>query len=121
MERFRLRLEPVPRPFPRISAPRTEPFSAMQPGNLFENQATIKVFGVGGAGSNAVNRMIQEGVMGVNFVALNTDAQALNLTLAPKKLQIGAICTKGLGAGGDPGIGEAAAMESQDKIMAELD
>jgi cell division protein FtsZ len=93
----------------------------MRPENLFENQASIKVFGVGGAGGNAVNRMIEEGVAGVKFIAVNSDAQALNLSLAPTKIQIGSVSTKGLGAGGDPLIGEAAAIESQDKLMAELD
>jgi cell division protein FtsZ len=93
----------------------------MRPDNLFENQATIKVFGVGGAGSNAVNRMIEEGLAGIKFIAVNSDAQALNLSLAPTKIQIGTVSTKGLGAGGDPSVGEAAAVESQDKIMAELD
>ncbi|HEY3782915.1 MAG TPA: cell division protein FtsZ [Fimbriimonadaceae bacterium] len=93
----------------------------MRPDNLFENQATIKVFGVGGGGTNAVNRMIETGVAGVKFVALNSDAQALNLSLAPVTIQIGSVATRGLGAGGDPAVGEAAAVESQDKIMAELD
>ena len=93
----------------------------MRPENLFENQATIKVFGVGGGGGNAINRMIEAGVAGIKFVALNTDSQTLNLSLAPSKIQIGSVATKGLGAGGDPTVGEAAAIESQDKIMAELD
>lgn len=93
----------------------------MRPENLFENQATIKVFGIGGAGGNAVNRMIEEGVAGVHFVAVNSDLQALNLSLAQTKIQIGTVATRGLGAGGDPAVGETAAMESQDKIMAELD
>lgn len=89
--------------------------------NLFENQATIKVFGVGGAGSNAVNRMIREGVVGVRFVTLNTDAQALQLSKAPVQIQLGADLTKGLGAGGDPEIGERAAKETRDRIQAELE
>lgn len=92
----------------------------MRPENLFENQATIKVFGVGGAGNNAVNRMIQEGVVGVQFVAFNTDSQALAQARAPQKIQLGAELTKGLGAGGDPEVGERAARESRDLIAAEL-
>jgi cell division protein FtsZ len=93
----------------------------MRPDNLFENQATIKVIGIGGAGSNAVNRMILEGVMGVQFVAMNTDAQALNQSQAPKKLQIGDVLTRGLGAGGDPAVGEKAARESEKLIAQEIE
>jgi cell division protein FtsZ len=93
----------------------------MRPDNLFENQATIKVLGIGGAGSNAVNRMISEGVVGVRFVALNTDAQALGQSQAQTKLQIGETLTRGLGAGGDPQIGEAAAHESEKSIQSELE
>ncbi|RYG35877.1 cell division protein FtsZ [bacterium] len=93
----------------------------MRPENLFENQATIKVMGVGGAGSNAVNRMIAEGVAGVHFVALNTDAQALSQSRAMQTIQIGSHLTKGLGAGGDPRVGEGAAHESEELIAAELD
>jgi cell division protein FtsZ len=93
----------------------------MTPQNLFENQATIKVIGIGGAGSNAVNRMIQEGVMGVHFVALNTDAQALAQSLAPTKIQLGDNVTRGLGAGGNPEVGRAAALESEEIIDGLLD
>lgn len=89
--------------------------------NLFENQATIKVFGVGGAGGNAVNRMIQEGLTGVDFVALNTDSQALQLNLAPTKIQLGEASTRGLGAGGNPTLGRQAAKESEKRIQAELE
>jgi cell division protein FtsZ len=92
----------------------------MRPENLFENQATIKVLGIGGAGSNAVNRMIQEGVMGVQFVTMNTDAQALGLSRAEKKIQLGETLTRGLGAGGNPEVGESAARESEDAIAAIL-
>jgi cell division protein FtsZ len=92
----------------------------MRPDNLFENQATIKVIGVGGAGSNAVNRMIREGVMGVKFVALNTDSQALSLSQAPTKIQLGSDLTRGLGAGGDPQVGEESAKETQKAIEDEL-
>jgi len=92
----------------------------MRPDNLFENQATIKVLGIGGAGSNAVNRMIQEGVSGVTFVTMNTDAQALSQSRAHNKIQLGEALTRGLGAGGNPEVGEAAAHESEDEIKALL-
>lgn len=88
----------------------------MRPENLFENQATIKVIGIGGAGSNAVNRMIQEGVAGVQFIAMNTDAQALGESKAGKRLQLGETLTRGLGAGGNPEVGEKAAKESEKAI-----
>ncbi|HRJ25940.1 MAG TPA: cell division protein FtsZ [Fimbriimonadaceae bacterium] len=92
----------------------------MKPENLFEQQAVIKVIGIGGAGCNAVNRMIQEGLVGVDFVAMNTDAQALDQSLAPKRYQLGESSTRGLGAGGDPKVGEKAAHESEKQIEAEL-
>ncbi len=78
--------------------------------------ATIKVVGVGGGGSNAVNRMIHAGLRGVEFIAVNTDAQALALSNADRKIHIGAKITKGLGAGGDPAIGRQAAEESRDEL-----
>ena len=78
--------------------------------------ATIKVIGVGGGGNNAVNRMIEHGVQGVEFIAANTDAQALNLSKADIKLQIGAKLTRGLGAGGNPEVGKKAAEESKEQI-----
>jgi cell division protein FtsZ len=81
-----------------------------------ENFARIKVLGVGGGGSNAVNRMIEEGLHGVEFVAINTDAQALMLSEAPRRVRIGDKLTKGLGSGGDPGTGARAAEESSDDI-----
>jgi cell division protein FtsZ len=93
----------------------------MRPENLFENQATIKVIGIGGGGSNAVNRMISEGVAGVHFIAMNTDAQALGQSNASTKLQLGEGLTRGLGAGGDPEKGKAAAEESEKAIHAELE
>ena len=73
--------------------------------------ARIKVVGVGGGGSNAVNRMVAEGLDGVEFIVANTDVQALKLNAAPIKLQIGAKLTKGLGAGADPNVGRQAALE----------
>lgn len=93
---------------------------SMRPENLFENRATIKVIGVGGAGSNAVNRMIREGVQGVHFIAMNTDVQALATSLAPKKIQLGSELTRGLGAGGYPEVGEKSALESEEIIREEL-
>ncbi len=93
----------------------------MRPENLFEQQATIKVLGVGGAGCNAVNRMIDEGVAGVRFVALNTDAQALSVSRAETRIQLGDATTRGLGAGGDPEVGAKAAKESEKAVEAELE
>ncbi|MRG85485.1 cell division protein FtsZ [Salinibacillus xinjiangensis] len=78
--------------------------------------AKIKVIGVGGGGSNAVNRMIEHGVQGVEFIAVNTDAQALNLSKAEVKLQIGEKLTRGLGAGANPEVGRKAAEESREQI-----
>ena len=79
--------------------------------------ARIKVIGVGGGGSNAVNRMIRAKVEGVEFIAANTDQQALQLSSAPVKLQLGAKLTKGLGAGANPDIGRKAALEDTEKII----
>jgi cell division protein FtsZ len=79
--------------------------------------AQIKVIGVGGAGNNAVNRMIQHGLKGVDFVSINTDKQALFLSQATQKIQIGEKLTKGLGAGADPEIGQKAAEESREEIL----
>ncbi len=79
--------------------------------------ARIKVIGVGGGGSNAVNRMIESGVKNVEFIVANTDLQALNASLAPVKLQLGTEITRGLGAGANPEIGLAAAFEDRDKII----
>jgi cell division protein FtsZ len=81
-----------------------------------EGLAQIKVIGVGGGGSNAVNRMIEHGVQGVEFIAVNTDAQALNLSKAETKMQIGGKLTRGLGAGANPDIGKKAAEESKEQI-----
>ncbi len=83
--------------------------------------ARIKVVGVGGGGSNAVNRMVQAGLDGVEFIVANTDLQALKLNAAPVKLQIGAKLTKGLGAGADPNVGRQAALEDTEKIIEALD
>jgi len=81
-----------------------------------ETFARIKVIGVGGGGQNAVNRMIEEGIQGVEFVATNTDAQALTLSRAPTRVRLGDKLTRGLGAGGDPEIGRKAAEESADEL-----
>ncbi len=88
----------------------------MQPQVQNENFAQIRVVGVGGGGVNAVNRMIAEGLRGVEFIAVNTDAQALMLAGAPKRVRIGDKLTRGLGAGGNPEIGEKAAEESSDDL-----
>lgn len=82
--------------------------------------AKIKVIGVGGGGSNAINRMISSGLKGVEFIAVNTDAQALLHSMAPKRIQIGAKLTRGLGAGARPEIGEKAAQESRDELIEAL-
>ncbi|MCM3214833.1 cell division protein FtsZ [Niallia taxi] len=81
-----------------------------------DSLAVIKVIGVGGGGNNAVNRMIEHGVQGVEFIAVNTDAQALNLSKAEIKMQIGGKLTRGLGAGANPDVGKKAAEESKEQI-----
>ena len=88
--------------------------------NGLDQLAKIKVIGVGGGGSNAVNRMINFGLQGVEFIAVNTDAQALLKSLAPKRMQIGEKLTRGLGAGARPEIGQKAAEESRDDILEAL-
>jgi cell division protein FtsZ len=85
-----------------------------------ENFALIKVIGVGGGGTNAVNRMIRAEMMGVEFIAVNTDAQALLQSDAPHKIRIGDKITRGLGAGADPGVGQRAAEEDSEKIYEAL-
>ena len=79
--------------------------------------AKIKVIGVGGGGSNAVNRMIEAGIKGVEFIVVNTDVQALNDSKAPMKIQLGSRLTRGLGAGSNPAIGRDAALEDHEKIL----
>ena len=88
--------------------------------NEAESGAKIIVVGVGGAGNNAVNRMVEENISGVEFIGINTDKQALQLCKAPKLLQIGEKLTKGLGAGAKPEIGQKAAEESMEEISAAL-
>ena len=80
------------------------------------NYASIKVVGVGGAGTNAVNRMVDSGLRGVEFIAVNTDKQALQLSKATNKVQIGEKLTKGLGAGANPDVGKRAAEESREEL-----
>ena len=78
--------------------------------------AVIKVIGVGGGGGNAINRMVDEGVTGVEFIAANTDVQALSSTKAETVIQLGPKLTRGLGAGGQPEVGRKAAEESEEVI-----
>ena len=82
--------------------------------------ASIKVVGVGGGGTNAVNRMVDAGLGGVEFIAVNTDAQALLMADADMKIHIGSKATRGLGAGADPAVGLAAAQESRDELKEAL-
>nr|AIE92903.1 cell division protein (ftsZ) [uncultured marine group II/III euryarchaeote AD1000_29_E08] len=93
-------------------------FSDIQP--VRDDLPKIKVVGVGGGGGNAINRMIQSGVQGVDFVVANTDLQDLRKSLAPQKLQVGSNCSRGLGAGAKPEIGRNAALESIDQIRDSL-
>src|SRR3982074_1409061 len=85
------------------------------------NDAKIKVIGVGGGGGNAVNRMIDAGMEGIEFVVANTDLQALRMSRAPMKIQLGVKLTNGLGAGANPGVGRKAALEDSDKIIEALE
>ncbi|PIE85567.1 cell division protein FtsZ [Candidatus Gracilibacteria bacterium] len=89
-------------------------------GDSISPVAKIKVIGVGGGGQNAVNRMIEAGLDGVEFIAINTDSQALYNALAPNKIHIGKIVTSGLGAGSNPEVGKKAAEESREDIKAAL-
>ena len=89
--------------------------------DLPKNQSNvIKVIGVGGGGSNAINHMFKQGIKGVDFVICNTDAQALNSSGVPNKIQLGIHITEGLGAGANPEIGEKAAVESLEEIRTML-
>lgn len=87
---------------------------------MLDGTATIKVIGVGGAGNNAVNRMVESGIRNVEFIAVNTDRQALLLSKAASKIQIGEKITRGLGAGANPDIGAQAAEESKTEIAEAL-
>ena len=89
--------------------------------DLPKNQSNvIKVIGVGGGGSNAINHMFQAGINGVDFVICNTDAQALQNSAVPTKIQLGVSLTEGLGAGANPEVGEQAALESMEEIDREV-
>lgn len=88
---------------------------------VFDAVAKIKVIGVGGAGGNAVNRMIEDGLTDVDFISVNTDAAALDNNSATKRIQIGNKLTKGLGAGANPSVGKAAIEENREQIAAELE
>ncbi|MBO5020358.1 MAG: cell division protein FtsZ, partial [Clostridia bacterium] len=92
------------------------PFETVEEANVVQ----IKVVGVGGGGSNAINRMVDAGVKGVEFVAVNTDKAALLKSKANQKIQIGDTTTSGMGAGGNPDNGRAAAEESKDEIAASI-
>ena len=87
----------------------------------FDQRAVIKVCGIGGGGGNAINNMINANLMGVDFIAANTDAQALEISKATTKLQLGANITKGLGAGANPEVGRSAALEDADRVREALD
>ena len=86
-----------------------------------ENSAKIKVIGVGGAGGNAINNMISSNLQGVKFIAANTDAQALEVSKAPVKIQLGERLTEGLGAGAQPEVGREAAIETADALRSALE
>ncbi|MBI2830979.1 MAG: cell division protein FtsZ [Chloroflexi bacterium] len=88
----------------------------MAKSNFCASPAKIKVIGCGGGGSNAITRMVRQGIQGVEFIAMNTDAQALAVTEAPVRVQLGEKLTRGLGAGGDHNVGKKAAEESKDEI-----
>lgn len=88
--------------------------------NLGESSANIKVVGVGGAGCNAINRMIESGMQGVEFIAVNTDAQALIASKADQRVRIGEKATRGLGAGANPEVGRLAAEESREELRTAL-
>jgi len=92
----------------------------MEENRMMDGTATIKVIGVGGAGNNAVNRMVDSGIRGVDFIAVNTDRQALLLSKASTKIQIGEKITRGLGAGANPDIGAQAAEENKAEIAEAL-
>ncbi|ACK73376.1 cell division protein FtsZ [Gloeothece citriformis PCC 7424] len=109
-------------PFHRNNEPQVNPRERARSNTIVQsNVAQIKVIGVGGGGCNAVNRMIASGIIGIEFWSINTDAQALAHSAAPQRLQIGQKITRGLGAGGNPAIGQKAAEESRDEIAHALE
>jgi cell division protein FtsZ len=101
---------------PEIHAPRGEHCMETPNQSQVESFARIKVIGVGGGGCNAVNRMIEEGLSGIEFISVNTDAQALLLSKAPTRVRVGDKTTRGLGAGGNPEVGRKAAEESAEEL-----
>lgn len=108
--------------FPQSAEPQTIPREKTRSNQIVpSNVAQIKVIGVGGGGCNAVNRMIESGVTGIEFWVINTDAQALSQSASSQSLQIGQKLTRGLGAGGNPAIGQKAAEESRDEIAHALE
>jgi cell division protein FtsZ len=107
-------IETTPIPLITTALPESHPTPVIARSIL--HRPVLKVLGLGGGGSNAVNRMIELGIEGVEFIAANTDIQALNRCLAPKKVRLGPKFTRGLGAGGDPSVGQAAAEESAQEI-----
>ena len=108
--------------FSQVNDPPEEPGQESRRNVIVPNSiARIKVIGVGGGGCNAVDRMIESDLMGIEFWTMNTDAQALTQSSAPHRLQIGRKLTKGLGAGGNPNIGKEAAVESRDEIAEALE
>ena len=104
----------------RLSPGPTDPPDRSEQRQRQESWAQIKVVGAGGAGGNAVDRMIQSRVSGVEFIAVNTDAQTLMSSEAEVRIRIGDKLTKGLGAGGDPGVGEKAAEEAYEELQDSL-
>ena len=98
-----------------VAATKDAPFAPSE--DVLEKRAVIKVIGVGGGGGNAVNRMIEAGVTGVEFIAANTDAQVLERSKAPVKIQLGIERTGGLGCGGDPEVGRLAARDDMDRLI----
>jgi len=94
---------------PAPAEPAIAPLSSDEPYTSGAYVTTIKVVGIGGAGTNAVNRMVDSGIRGVEFIAVNTDAQDLHQCLSKKKIHIGKTVTRGLGAGMNPDLGKAAA------------
>ena len=111
---------PMPMPARQMSDARPEKLRILLQEELPRTGARIKVIGVGGGGGNAVNRMISAGFGDVEFIVANTDAQALQNNAAPVKIQIGQDLTKGLGAGADPNVGRAAALEDTDTLLEAL-
>src|SRR5579884_3596916 len=104
-----------------MSSPNKSDDIRIQFNDEVRNDAKIKVIGVGGGGGNAVNRMIDAGLEGVEFVVANTDLQALRMSRAPIKIQLGVKLTNGLGAGANPEVGRRAALEDAEKIIEVLD